>query len=115
MRMKFTFFIVVLFLVGNSYRLSAQSEGDYRSIASGSWSATTTWERFTTGAWVAAPSAPASTDGVIDIRNGHTVTGVASTIADQVVIESGGTLGLSTSFNIADGTGTDLSVLSAAR
>jgi len=110
--MKFTFFIVVVFLLGNSRQLFAQSEGDYRSIASGSWSATTTWERFTTGAWVAAPSAPASTDGVIDIRNGHTVTGVASTIVDQVVIESGGTLSLNTSFNIADGTGTDLSILS---
>jgi len=110
--MKFTFFIVALFLLGNSRQLFAQSEGDYRSIASGSWGATTTWERFTTGSWVAAPSAPTSTDGVIDIRNGHTVTGVASTVADQIVIESGGTLTLNTSFNIADGTGTDLSILS---
>ena len=112
--MKSTFFIVILFLLGNSYRLSAQSEGDYRSIASGSWSATSTWERFTSGVWVAAPSAPTSTDGVIDIRNGHTVTSVASTVADQIIIESGGTLSLNTSFNIVDGTGTDLSILSGA-
>jgi len=90
----------------------AQSAGDYRSIASGNWNATSTWERYDGGEWVAATSTPTSSDGVITILVGHTVTVTADTTIDQTVTDAGGqiTIAVGKRLTIANGTGTDLTV-----
>jgi hypothetical protein len=86
------------------------STGDYRSKQTGNWADASSWERFDGTNWVNAGSAPANTDGVISIRNGHTVTVAAAATADQVVVNGGGTLTITSTFTLNDGTGTDLSV-----
>ena len=81
----------------------------YRSVASGNWNATSTWESSTDGStWVAATATPTDADGAITIRNPHTVTVTASVSADQVTIASGATLHVNNlqTLTIANGTGT---------
>jgi hypothetical protein len=91
---------------------SAQSDGDYRSVATGNWNVVATWERYNGGSmnWEPAVAAPNSADGAIAIRNTHTVTANSTITADQVSIESGGILIVTSIFNLADGTGDDLLV-----
>lgn len=90
----------------------AASAGDFRSVANGNWAAAATWERFNGAIWVAAAAGPVTTDGVVTIQNGTTVTVAANVSADQVVIDAGGILSVNTgkTLTIAAGTGTDLQV-----
>jgi len=87
----------------------------YESITSGTWATLSTWRSSTTNgaSWTSpATVAPSSTDGVIRIKNGHTVTVGISVTIDQVVVESGATLDQNgaVTLTIADGAGTDLDV-----
>jgi hypothetical protein len=91
----------------------ADAAGDYRSSATGNWGDASTWERYDGSTWMAASTPPTSADGVITIRNGHTVTIAASVSVDQVVIESGGqvTIGNGVTMTLANGADTyDLTV-----
>lgn len=69
------------------------TSGAYRSAATGNWNVLATWERFNGVTW-ATPTigqgTPDFNDGLITIRNGHTVTVTAAVTIDQTVIESGG-------------------------
>ncbi len=71
---------------------NAQSAGDYQSIASGPWSTIANWQIFNGTTWVAATTAPTSTDGVITIQSPHTLQITANVSLDQVVINSGATI-----------------------
>ncbi len=86
--------------------------GDYRSKVSGNWSSTATWEKYNGSAWIAAVATPTSTDGVITIQNGHTVTITANVTVDQVTIDAGGAVILNSAktLTINNGTGTDITV-----
>ena len=53
-------------------------EGDYRSKVSGNWTTIATWEKFVSGAWIAAPDAPSSTTTTVTILNTHTIVYNAS-------------------------------------
>ncbi len=91
---------------------NAQTTGDYRSAGSGDWSTPATWQRFNGSTFVAAPSAPEASDGVITIRANHIVTRSGDISIDQVIVEASGTLAIQNStFSLLDGTGTDLQVL----
>lgn len=101
--------------------------GNYRTRQSGSWGSSTTWERdadsngsFEESPSSVAPTTPA-TAGTITILNTHTVTVAADVSADQVTMQAGGGLSISSgiTFSIVDGSGNDLvlnatSVLSVA-
>ncbi len=91
---------------------AAQTTNDYRTIASGNWNSTSTWQRFDGADWIAATATPtSSTANLITVRNGHTVTSTAAVTIDQVVIEAGGKLIASVgTITIANGTGTDMTV-----
>ena len=65
----------------------SQATGDYRSKATGDWNAASSWERFDGTSWVAAVVAPSSTDGVITIQNGHTITNTTAVTVDQLDVE----------------------------
>ena len=68
--------------------LQAQSAGDYRSAATGTWSAAATWEVFDGASWGTASIAPTSADGVITVRAGHTVTVTTVVTVDQALVEA---------------------------
>lgn len=89
-----------------------QAVNDYRSAATGNWNAVGTWQRFNGTSWVAAVSTPTSASGVITIRSPHNVTVTVDVTVDQVTIESGGTVTITSGddWTIANGTGTDLTV-----
>jgi hypothetical protein len=101
------------FAVGNFTGFVA-GDGDYRSHQSGLWSDVNTWERNNGTSWIyPAPSAPTSTDSTIAIQTGHTVEVSDSEYADQITVNTGGTLKIDSAktFVVANGTGTDLTVL----
>lgn len=100
------FFISLLFVVDTFGQVS----GDYRSVATGNWSNAGTWQTYNGSSWVAASTAPNSSNGVITIQAGHTVSVDANVTVDQVVIASTATLNVNGSvvLTIADGAGSDL-------
>jgi hypothetical protein len=88
----------------------------YRTVASGDWSATGTWESAPTAGgctvWTAATLTPTSTASTITIRNGHTATVTANVTVDQVTVDVGGQLTVNTTktLTLNNGTGDDLTV-----
>ncbi|MDA0379473.1 MAG: hypothetical protein O2899_08270 [Bacteroidetes bacterium] len=106
------FFAAVLLGLLLAPSVGAQTTGDFRSRASGSWNKSNTWQRFNGSAWVNANSAPdgSGATGQITILSGHTVTGNASDTYDQLVIEAGATLSMTRDISIQKGAGTDLDV-----
>ena len=108
------FFISLFFIfyIIETKNVSAVSLGDYRSKATGNWSTTSTWEYYNGTSWVAATGTPTSTDGIITIQSGHTVTVTVNVTVDQVIVDPGGGLTVFSGKNltIANGTGDDLTV-----
>ena len=90
--------------------LHAQTAGDYRSIASGDWSVVTNWERFDGAVWQPAATAPASTDESISIISPNVITANTAVTADQLIVNTGAGLNITSAFVVANGTGTDLTV-----
>lgn len=88
----------------------------YRSIASGNWSANTTWESSTDAAFTSpvnpAVAAPDFNANTIAIRNGNTVTVSADATIDQTTVENGGILNIAPgiALSLNNGTGTDLTI-----
>ena len=89
----------------------------YQSATTGNWNTAATWEistdpAFVSPAGVTASTPPTATNSTgIFIRNGHTVTANTTISADQITINSGGTLNVTNNtFTVANGTGTDLLV-----
>ena len=108
---KFGLLFSILFLVCQS--IWSQTSGDFRSVKSGNWNASDTWERYNGSKWVSSAAIPTDVNANnITIQTGHIVTITDSRTADQIIINSGGqlTVGTSCTFTIADGTGIDLTV-----
>ena len=104
--------IVYYFQFGNIDKAKAAVSGDYRSATTGNWNSISTWEKYDGTSWLAATVTPTSTNGVITIQNGHTVTVTASVTVDEVAVDSGGALVIMAGKNLtlANGAGTDLQV-----
>jgi hypothetical protein len=76
----------------------AQQTGDFRSAATGDWSAAETWQTFDGNDWIAAAGAPAGSEN-ITIGGDHVVSAdVAVTISGFVKVEETG------QFTVSDGT-----------
>ncbi|MFI5261915.1 MAG: signal peptidase I [Candidatus Limnocylindrales bacterium] len=99
-------------IAGNTFTTGSWPASDYRSVTTGPWGDPATWERYNGTAWVAATRPPASIDGVVTIRTGHTVTVASDAAVDQVVVETGALLLVADSvvLTVADGPGTDLDI-----
>jgi len=111
---------VILFAIvqlSNSKAALAFTSGDFRSITSGSWNSTSTWQEFNGTAWVAATSTPVNTDGKVTIQTGHTVAITSALNADQIVVARGATLVLNKgiSLSIKKSSVTDLHVYGTFR
>jgi hypothetical protein len=92
---------------------NAHAQNYFRSVASGNWSATTTWQMSPDNiTWGAAAYAPSYTDLAITIQGPNTVTINASVTIDEVTINLGGTLATSgaSTVTINDGSGVDIIV-----
>ncbi|MBI3138619.1 MAG: T9SS type A sorting domain-containing protein [Sphingobacteriales bacterium] len=89
---------------------SPPSDMHYRSAGSGSWNDLSVWEvSADLSNWLSATELPTFYSGSIRIRAGHTVTYNYFGTADQLTIESSGQLHHNGSrFTINDGTGDDL-------
>ena len=104
---------IATFMIGNlgtPKEAQAALNGDYRSIASGNWNNTAIWEKYNGTNWVAAITTPTSADGTITIQSGSTITISAVVIVDQIVIDAGGTLNISSATTVANGTASDVIV-----
>lgn len=88
--------------------------GDYyRSVQSGNWSSTSTWESSPDNStWIPATRVPDFNANIILVRSPHTVTIDATASADQLSINAGATLvhqnGIT--FTLNNGAGTDMTV-----
>lgn len=96
-KLKFNYFFVLL--IFNFYYTNTNSQiiGDYRSIASGNWSATTTWEYYNGTTWTSATKYPGQVSGdqTITIQSPNIVTWNLSFTPNQIfnlTINSGATL-----------------------
>ncbi len=87
--------LLILGLTGSSLLL-AQATGDYRSKATGKWSAAATWERYSGSAWVAASTAPTGT-GTITLQNTDSVDVDAAVTITGTLKSTGGKVGNSAS------------------
>ncbi len=97
----------------SSYTIDVGCPNLYRSITTGDWFTTSTWEYSTdNGSTWTTPvpgGTPTSTDGTIQIRDGDNVTIAATVTYDEVTVELGGTLTYSVgTVTVANGTGVDL-------
>lgn len=108
---------LVYFNFSGSKDAYAAVSNDYRSIGSGAWSSTSTWQRYNGSSWVAATAAPSSSHKTITIQSGHIVDVTSNATVDQVVIDAGGTVNINSgvTLTLANGTGTDLSVSGTLR
>ena len=72
--------------------------GDYRSAGSGAWNAAASWQTNNGNAWVTASQPPTNSilAGVITIRSGHTVAVASAVTVDQVLVEAGGQITVTT-------------------
>ncbi len=94
----------------------SQTSGDFRSVKSGNWNDSDTWERYKGSKWVSSGSIPTDVNANnIIIQNGHTVTVSDNRTADQITIDAGGqaTVSPGITWTIADGTGIDLIISGA--
>jgi hypothetical protein len=107
----FVGFLLYFNLSNNKNAIAAVTD-EYRSVQSGNWNSTSTWQRYNGSSWVAATYAPTSSRNIITIQSGHTVTITANVTVDQVVVAGGGNLHLNSgiTMTLANGTGTDLNV-----
>ncbi len=93
----------------HSTKAIAANNGDYKNIASGNWSNAAIWQIYASGIWIDAALPPSSTNGTITIGGSTTVTVTSSVSVDQLVVDAGSTLSVSTgTLTIANGAGTDL-------
>lgn len=105
---KFILFVLTVVLFVPS--MQGQNAGDYRTKANGIWNNVGTWETFDGTAWVAAVAAPTSADGVITVRNSHTVNITQATTLDELIIEASGGITLLSNITVTvdDGIANDI-------
>jgi hypothetical protein len=93
--------------------VGSSSTDYYRSIATGLWSATSTWETSPDNVtWYSACFAPTNASASVIIRSPHTVTISSNVTTDQVTINSGATLQTNGSviLNISNTSGVQLQI-----
>ena len=73
--------------------ITLNPELQFRSVASGNWFATSTWQQSLDGVtWINAVSVPTEGDQSVTIRNGHVITSSANILSPDLTIDAGGTL-----------------------
>lgn len=107
---------------GTNYCMGAyelpQSKFYFRSVTTGDWSNSASWQMSPKTTWISATSAPTSNAASVDIRNGHLITITENATSPTLTVNGGGqltlnngtTLGITGNFainsDIDNGTGT---------
>ena len=103
---------ILMYIIFLSNNFANAANEYFRSIASGNWNATSTWQMSTNsgGTWFAATSTPTDTSGNITIQSPNTVTVTVNVSADQLLINGGGVITVNSGifFTVKDGSGEDL-------
>jgi len=114
--MKHRFSLVLLILLSGVLQ-NVLAQNEFRTRQTGDWNNSDTWEEEDNpignpGVFNNTGNTPTSADGVITVRNTHTVTVTASVTIDEATIESGGAVDIQefNTLTIADGSGSDLTV-----
>ena len=98
----------ILLISGTSFSANEY----FRSISSGNWNSNSTWQMSTDGGgtWFTATGTPTETSGPITIQSLNTVNVTVSVNADQLVVNSGGTISINAAINLTvlNGGGDDL-------
>jgi hypothetical protein len=86
-----TFIFIMTFMLFLSASLIAQSEGDYRTRASGNWGMAQNWERFNGSVWGAIGTPPTGTE-TITIQSADSIfidaaVSIAGTLINQGIVE----------------------------
>lgn len=110
------FFICFIFAVAAIYPSTSFSANEqFRSVASGNWNSTLTWEMSTNGGgtWFAATSTPHDTSGATRLRSPNVVTVSANITSNQLTLDSNATLVINSGviLTIVAGSGDDMTVL----
>ncbi len=79
-------------LGGNSVTVGTWPASDFRSVASGPWSAAGTWQQFNGTSWLAAARPPESDDGVVTVSSPNVVAADLTDDVAHVVITAGAQL-----------------------
>ncbi|MBN2571237.1 MAG: hypothetical protein JXA68_03855, partial [Ignavibacteriales bacterium] len=105
---------IILFIISfllSSIILSQPQEGDYMASFSGDWENKDIWSKFTGGVWNLPPNPPpSSSDNVITIPSGKTVTITTDIDADQLKVDGTLDVQLAGGLTINNGVGDDLDV-----
>ena len=100
------------FLILLISEISFSANEYFRSVATGNWNATATWQMSTDGGgtWFAATKTPNDSANTITIQSPNTVTVTASVNANQLIVSTGGTIFINASMilTILDGNGEEL-------
>jgi len=121
MRIAQRLFSILFLIAVCASVLFAQGAGDYQTAASGNWNAAATWQMHNGSSWVAASVPPTSSDKMVSVLAGHTVTVTADIAVDSVYVNNGGsiivasgvTLTIDSSGSLASSTGLVLQGLNA--
>jgi hypothetical protein len=111
---KLTFYFLLtlaVIMTGSGYVYSANEY--FRSIASGNWNSTSTWEMsLNNSTWIPATLTPDATSNLITVRYPNVVTVTANVSVDQLGIDSG-TVSINTGviLTLLDGSGVDFTIL----
>ncbi len=89
--------LLVLFLLFINI-IYAQSSGDYRTSAAGTWSTASNWQKYNGSTWVAASTAPDYTNGAIAVN--HAMTIGANITLDQVTVASGASITINSTYTL---------------
>ncbi len=74
----------------------------FRTVGTGNWSATGTWEASNDGiTWYSASAVPTSAATAITVKNGHTLTVSSSATAKDITVDNGGTLIIASLFSMS--------------
>ena len=110
-QIHFVLSCIFIFLING---LACPANEYFRSIASGDWNSTSTWQMSTNGGstWIAATFTPTDAIGEITVRYPNIVTVTVSVNVDQLTIDSGSvSINTGIVLTLLNGIGNDLTVL----
>jgi hypothetical protein len=108
----YTALFIFAIIISNSGPVYAANEF-FRSIASGNWNATSTWQMSTNSGstWIAATLTPTDASGEVTVRSPDSVTVTANVNADQLTVTGILYLSSGVTFTLKDGVSVDFTLL----
>ncbi len=82
----------------------------YRSAGTGNWEQSSSWEVFIGSSWVPAPAPPSVAGNDVTILSPHTITNTSTLTIDELTVDPGASLIMSSNISVPDGTGTDMTI-----